>query len=83
MGRMLLMLAGACTLLTAAFQVAVSFSPSWSLYLGAPKWLAARPEMLLGAACRQCAVKLFRDEKDRAGFVLLTRRTMFCHQVTS
>jgi hypothetical protein len=49
MARTLLKLAGACTLLLAVFQAAVSFSPSWSLYSGAAKELADRPELLLAA----------------------------------
>jgi hypothetical protein len=47
--KIFLKLAGACTLLLAAFQAVISFSPSWSLYFGAPKELAAKPELLLGA----------------------------------
>jgi hypothetical protein len=49
MASALLKLAAACTLLLAVFQAAVSFSPSWSLYFGAPKELADRPELLLVA----------------------------------
>jgi hypothetical protein len=49
MSRILLKLAGACTLLLALFQAVISFSPSWSLYFGAPKELTTRPELLIGA----------------------------------
>jgi hypothetical protein len=49
MGRILLKLAGACTFCLAAFQAVISFSPSWSLYFGAPKELTTKPELLLGA----------------------------------
>lgn len=49
MSKALFNLAGAFTLLLAAFQAVISFSPSWSLYFGAPKELAAKPELLLGA----------------------------------
>lgn len=49
MARILLKLAGACTLFLAVFQAVISFSPSWSLYFVAPKELTARPELLLGA----------------------------------
>jgi hypothetical protein len=48
MARILLKLAGACTLILAVFQAVISFSPSWSLYFGAPKELAAKSELLLG-----------------------------------
>jgi len=49
MTRILLKLAGACTLLLAAFQAVISFSPSWSLCFGAPKELTAKSELLLVA----------------------------------
>lgn len=49
MARMLLKLAGGCTLILAIFQVMISFSPSWSLYFGAPKELTAKPDLLLAA----------------------------------
>jgi hypothetical protein len=49
MARILLKLAGACTLFLAVFQAVISFSPSWSMYFGAPEDLAAKPELLLGA----------------------------------
>lgn len=49
MARMLLKLAGGCTFILAVFQTVISFSPSWSLYFGAPKELTAKPELLLGA----------------------------------
>jgi hypothetical protein len=48
MSRILLKLAGACTLVIAVFQAVISFSPSWSLYFGAPKELSSKPELLLG-----------------------------------
>jgi hypothetical protein len=49
MAGIILKLAGACTLILALFQTVISFSPSWSLYFGAPKALAAKPELLLWA----------------------------------
>jgi len=49
MSRILLRMAGACTLFLAVFQAVISFSPSWSLYFGAPKELTAKPELLLAA----------------------------------
>jgi hypothetical protein len=49
MARILLKLAGACTLFLAVFQAVISPSPSWSLYFGAPEDLTSKPELLLGA----------------------------------
>jgi len=46
---MLLKLAGGCTFILAVFQAVISFSPSWSLYFGAPKELTAKPDLLLAA----------------------------------
>ncbi|PKN30448.1 MAG: hypothetical protein CVU64_03215 [Deltaproteobacteria bacterium HGW-Deltaproteobacteria-21] len=49
MARILLKLAGVCTFFFAVFQAVISFSPPWSLYFGAPKELAEKPELLLWA----------------------------------
>jgi len=51
--NILLSLGAMLSFSVAIFQTVVSFSPSWSLYLGAPAEMVAKPLMLLilGEAC--------------------------------
>jgi hypothetical protein len=54
----LLGVAALLTLALAVFQAAVSFSPPWSLYFGAPESLAARPFLLMIAGLAAAALFL-------------------------
>ena len=47
MSKQLLSVAGILSFLVAIFQAVISFSPSWSIYFGAPEELAANKQMLI------------------------------------
>ena len=55
--RVMFNLAGAACMLAAAFQAVISFSPAWSLWFRAPRYLVERP-LLLAVAGMFVAVLL-------------------------